>query len=456
VTVPEDRAQEPGQEVELAVAVVESSGNTSTLPPLIFLSGGPGGASLADLPYRVELFRKVITDRSVVFFDQRGVGQSQPALDCPELSEAQLENIQQVLPVEQEYQNTTQALSACKQRLESSGISLAAYTTAASADDVRDIVKALGYPQVYLMGVSYGTRLAQVTILRHQSEGWIAGAILDSVVPLQVNEEQEFWPNAEAVFNDLFDRCAAETACSKQYPNLQDLFYTLIEQLEANPLDVKIFHPDTGKSMMIKLDGNDFFSVLFLMMYDPYQAAKIPQIIDKVSQGDTRILRESLQYAVNFLEYGYEGMRQSVKCTDEDNNLDISAIQTVYADLAPIFQELAQGIAEQTAANCRSWNVKTADPAENQALQTKLPILILSGSQDPITPPAWGELMHTSLPGSYFYTFIGAAHSVFGTFGSVTPCAEGIMLAFLRDPTKPPEASCVQKLQSIQFAVPIR
>ena len=43
------------------------------------------------------------------------------------------------------------------------GIDLNSYTTEASADDLKDIVTALGYTQVDLYGASYGTRLALVT-----------------------------------------------------------------------------------------------------------------------------------------------------------------------------------------------------------------------------------------------------------------------------------------------------
>lgn len=456
VAVPEDRERSSGKEVILAIAVVSASGSAPTLPPAIFLDGGPGGPTLISLSERIQLFKNVIAERPVVFFDQRGVGMSQPALDCPELSQAQQENIQQVLPKMEENHKSAQALSACKQRLEGSGASLAAYTTAASADDVRDIVNALGYPQVYLMGVSYGTRLAQVIILRHQADGWIAGAILDSVVPLQMEEVQEFWPNTQANFKQLFARCAAEQACSTRYPDLQSTFYATVEQLEANPEDVSIFHPLTGKSMTVKLDGHDFVSVLFLLQYDPYQAAKIPQIIDKVNQGDTEILKEPLEFGVAALEVVYEGMSQSVNCTDEGMKLDLPAIHTAHAALDPVFQKLADGNAEQTEANCRAWGVKAARPAENRALQTDLPVLILSGSEDPITPAAWGELLHASLSNSYFYQFNGLSHGTIGALGSAGTCVEKLVLAFLQDPTQEADASCVQLQKPIRFAVPAK
>ncbi len=454
VTVPEDREKNSGNEVALAVAVVETAEGTSTQTPVIFLDGGPGGATLPNLPYRINLFRKVIAERPVIMFDQRGVGLTLPALDCPEVAGVQLEIFQQPFTGEEKTQKEAQALSACKQRFVEQGVSLGAYTTAASADDVHDIVTALGYPQVFLLGSSYGTRLAQVTILRHQDDGWIAGAILDSVVPLQVDGPQEFWANTQGVFKALFDRCAVEEACSKRYPDLEQTFYTTLEQLNANPLDVNAFDPMTGKSMTLRLDGYHFFGILFLMMYDPYQITKVPQVIDKVHQGDGRILKDMLEVGLAAHQFGYEGMNMSVQCADEALKMDLKAVLAAEAALEPAFQMLAEGSSERMLANCELWGVKPSSPAESKSIQTELPVLILSGSQDPITPAAWGRLLHESLPGSFFYEFSGGAHGILGTIGAAKNCADNLALAFLQNPTTAPDGTCVQTLKPARFAVP--
>ena len=85
-------------------------------------------------------------------FDQRGVGYSQPALDCPELDDLELRTIGIHRTRDQETDDQVEAAFACRDRLVASGIDLAAYNTAASAADVNDIRLALGYGRVRRVG----------------------------------------------------------------------------------------------------------------------------------------------------------------------------------------------------------------------------------------------------------------------------------------------------------------
>jgi pimeloyl-ACP methyl ester carboxylesterase len=454
VSVPEDRQVANGRQVKLSIAVAQPPGGKTEAPPVIMLTGGPGGVAIEGLPFLLEIFDKVIAQRPVIFFDQRGVGFSEPPLDCPELEVAQLETLTRKLSAEGDDQIIARAYEKCKTRLEQDGVSLRAYTTAASADDVRDIVVSLGYPKVYLFGGSYGTRLAQVTLLRHQSEGWISGAILDSVVPLQVDEEKEFWSNTQAVFKQLFELCSRDSKCAARYPDLQRTFGETMEQLKSDPLEVNIFHPETGESVRIILDERDFYDVLFMMLYDPFEASKIPQLIDRIHEGDTGMIREPLR---NHLRGGhgiYEAMYTSVSCTDEGLKLDLYAIREANAVLDPVFQELAEESGEKLQSLCQSWGVRPADPAENRALRTDLPVLILAGERDPITPAVWGRLLHTSIPGSYYYEFPGTSHSVFSQSYVSYACAESIILAFLNDSSGPPDGGCLSNIKPLPFRVP--
>ena len=55
----------------------------------MFLGGGPGSFVLEDFGPRVSgsLARDLTAGRDFVMFDQRGVGFSEPALNCPELGD---------------------------------------------------------------------------------------------------------------------------------------------------------------------------------------------------------------------------------------------------------------------------------------------------------------------------------------------------------------------------------
>jgi pimeloyl-ACP methyl ester carboxylesterase len=183
------------------------------------------------------------------------------------------------------------AFQRCRERLVAEGIDLSAYHSAASAADVNDLRVALGLPSLNLYAVSYGTRLA-LTILRDFPET-VRSAVLDSTYPLQVNLYTSLAPNAERAFNVLFDRCATDPTCSIAYPDLKNVFYDLVNQLNDSPAEVDL--QSSGGKVKIRLDGDRLIDVLLVGLYNPSVAAQIPAMIFAIRQGDYAILRARLQ-----------------------------------------------------------------------------------------------------------------------------------------------------------------
>ena len=101
VTVPEDRSQVDGPTIRLHVAVASSYDSQPELDPLIYLSGGPGSFALQWLFWNIRDYSDVLKKRDVVFFDPRGVGFSEPSLDCPEVMETFHEILDQPLSNEE-------------------------------------------------------------------------------------------------------------------------------------------------------------------------------------------------------------------------------------------------------------------------------------------------------------------------------------------------------------------
>src|SRR5262249_18591448 len=143
-----------------------------------------GGSTLETLSLSyTSLFAPYQADRDVIAFDQRGVGRSQPALDCQELTDLTYQTLSEHISVDESVKLGADAISACGHRLKGQGINLAAYNSAESAADVNDLRQVLGYDQFDLLGISYGTRLA-LTIMRDFPQA-AHSSIIDSVVPLQ-------------------------------------------------------------------------------------------------------------------------------------------------------------------------------------------------------------------------------------------------------------------------------
>jgi pimeloyl-ACP methyl ester carboxylesterase len=152
----------PGR-LSLPVAVADAPAPRGVL---VFLTGGPGEASMPFLP-RVA-GRLGPPGYRLVLLDQRGTGAG--ALDCPAL--------QQEMGASDLTVPTRAAVQACAAAL---GPRRQYYGTADTVADLEALRRALGVPKIALDGVSYGTYVAEQFALAHPGE--VSRLVLDSVVP---------------------------------------------------------------------------------------------------------------------------------------------------------------------------------------------------------------------------------------------------------------------------------
>jgi pimeloyl-ACP methyl ester carboxylesterase len=99
--------------------------------------------------------------------DQRGVGASQPALDCPEIARVRMHWVGRPLYAASTGRLLVKAASACRRRLVTDGIDIAAYNTTENAADFADLRIALGIRTWNVYAASYGTDLALVYMREH-------------------------------------------------------------------------------------------------------------------------------------------------------------------------------------------------------------------------------------------------------------------------------------------------
>jgi pimeloyl-ACP methyl ester carboxylesterase len=446
VAVPEDHDRPDGPALRLAVALFKSSTARSDAAPLVWLDGGPGGASLDGIGTAIAgaLARALLADHDLIVFDQRGVGFSQPSLACPETVEATYEAFGKRLNPTEETELEVKARLACHDRLRAQGINLAAYTSAQNAADVNDIRAALGYRQVALYGVSYGTRLA-LTIMR-DFPGILTSVVLDSVVPVQANLYTEVVASAQRAFDLLFDGCAADAACNAAYPNLATLFYETIARLDADPPTVQLRDPRTGVNRDLVLTGERFAGAIFKALYPTRLIPTLPRAIAGARTGNY----EPFAVAVRDLLLDDSvswGVYYSVQCGEEVRFVTPDAV----VEAGRAFRREVAGLFEAGAlfATCAVWGAKEAPPLENMPVTSDVPTLVLSGQYDPVTPPAWARLAAQTLTRSTVVEFPGVGHWTLA--GGVCPL--DVLAAFLKDPTRPPDARCIERMTAPRWAI---
>ena len=452
LTVPEDRGQPDGPTIRLSVAIFKSQSDDPAPDPIVYLEGGPGGKALKAVPLVFNSrFAPFLADRDLIMFDQRGIGYSEPALDCPEVEEFAYETLNQDLSPEEGLALATEAINECRDRLESEGVNLAAYNSAESAADLNDLRLALGYEEWNLLSVSYGTRLA-LTAMRDHPEG-IRSVILDSTYPLQVDLYTGVPANFDRALSLLLDSCAADPLCSEVYPELESVFLEVVEQLNAVPITISATNSLTGESYDVLVDGDVLTGFLFQSLYSTNLIPWLPKIIFDIRDGDYDIFALVMGSFLSNIGFSSDGMYYSVQCGEEvrfSTPGDYAAAAEAYPYLRSVFDGSPK-IGEPLFDICESWDAKEADPIENEPVSSDIPTLVLAGEYDPITPPAWGRLAAETLSNSLYFEFPAMGH---GASLSEVECPLNVALEFLDDPTAALQGDCIAEMSGPEFFVP--
>jgi hypothetical protein len=101
---------------------------------------------------------------------------------------------------------------------------------------------------------------------------------------------------------------------------------------------------------------------------------------------------------------------------------------------------------------CKSWGTAPPAPDENDPVVSDIPTLVIAGRFDPVTPPIWGKLLASHLKNSYYLEYPAYGHCP--TFADGSMCALKTVVAFVHDPTRAPDHSCLEKMAGAQFTVP--
>ena len=452
VIVPEDRTGDPSHTIKLAVAVFHGTSGTPASAPVMFLQGGPGAEAVqlsADAyDYLVAPF---LSERDFIVFDQRGTGLSEPALKCEELSKIYSQDIHGLIP------NTTRelvyssAFLSCNGLMEAQGVNLNAYTTVASASDLKDVLNVLGYQKVNLYGASYGTRLALV-VMRDYPE-IVQTAILDSVVPVDANLFLRYPDAVNSALRALFDTCAIDPECNAAYPNLETVFWELVSELDANPVTVTTSTYPAG-TITETVNGSTLTSVVLGSVKSSSLIYTAPQTIYRIRNGDYSTLIAA-QYS---MPYAFEGINPglyiSMMCHEHILATTLEELQTISIDKS--MKDYAwlpfYGDANDLFSACKSWGSVRPAYGENDAVISNIPTLIITGKYDPATPPLYAQQVANQLSNSYYFEFPDQGHTP--TAADASGCAMETALAFLNDPTVEPDRACLNRLGQVDFLVP--
>jgi len=450
VVVPEDHNHPDGPTIRLATAIVKDQSPKHQPDPVILLAGGPGGDVVEYTLSAAAVYETLHANRDFIVFDQRGVGLSEPALECPEWEETVLDLLDEADP-DKSLQEEFEAIMACRDRLVGEGYDLSLYNTTQSAADVNAIRLALGYDEINLYGASYGSLLAQA-VMRDHPQG-IRSVVMTSVLPLETSFSVGDETTVPAAIMRLLDTCAADEACNAAYPDLQDVFFEIIDELNKDPVPIIVTDPDSGETYDALLTGDTVRSNVTIALYSTSIIPVVPRAIYETYQGDHELMTQMTGESLWVVGSLSRGMQFSVICTEDligrrpEEQLDaMMSVPTQLRSRADPELSIEYGV----FGVCESWPVEEADPSFKDPLVSDIATLVLEGELDPVTPPEYGRLVAGYLSNAYCYEFPGAGHGVLAG----EDCALGIAGAFLEEPTEAPDATCIAQMPGVVFDLP--
>ncbi|MEM8533119.1 MAG: alpha/beta hydrolase [Chloroflexota bacterium] len=444
VTVPENHSDPNGPTIDLGIAIIKSTDPNPEPDPIFMLQGGPGGSSIDTFLQFLFPDSPLRANRDIVLFDQRGTLNADPNLICFETVDLTEETIEQELGDEEELQLSLEAMQECRERLLEEGIDLSAYDSLENAADINAIVEALGYEQINLYGVSYGTLLALHTMREHPDT--LRSVILDAVVPTQTNFVELAPRSQDRAFRELFEACETDSDCNATYPNLEEVFFETVTALDEQPTRIQLTDNTTGLTYNALFDGASFLNAIFQLLYVTDMIPALPKVIYDARDGEFTFLAQILP-VIYFDRTFSIGMYYSVVCAED---ADIDPANLTFEDLYPEVAEDGVLSIEAITQVCEIWDVEELNPSVDEPVTSEIPTLLLSGRFDPITPPAFAELAASTLEQSYLFTFPTVGHGA----AMDGECPASIIHSFLEDPELPPDATCIDEQADPTFFTP--
>lgn len=417
IDVPEDRNFPEGRTISLNVVVLPALSAAPRDPPIFDIDGGPGLPSTKNAEFYATFGAAYRAKRDIVLIDQRGTGSSNP-LKCPELADPK-KAYAPFLPVE--------AVERCRKSLEVSA-DLTKYGTFEAVADLDDVRSALGYEKLNLFALSYGTTVALRYMATHPDR--VRAAVLMGVSPADATPPKMHAPAGQRALDLVIKGCRADAACAASFKPNEEI--ALVRENLAT------------------IDGAPpaevFFEKLRSLMYTPEGARAVPFILNRAAAKDLGPFYEATKPRGPSL-YA-DGMFLSVICSEGIGLMDMSAAKeeaaiTVFGDYR----------LRRQAEACSIWPSQKPEESHLLPVHSDVPVLLISGEWDPVTPPVLADHAAHTLTGAKHIVIPGSGH-IFDGMSGIEECLDPLILEFF-ETTKIDDVDegCVSQMKPPSFII---
>jgi len=371
VSVPLDRSGAVAGTLELPVRIQRGEG-----PVLLVLGGGPGQAMATGNGLQLIPRMHELSGMRVAMVDQRGTGKT--AIRCGALQRAALSDL------------TVPPAGAVERCGRSLGSRRAFYSTTDTVADLDAIRQALGLEQWAILGVSYGTYVAERYARAHPDR--VTHLVLDSVVAQ--DDDPFFVDNLRHAATILRQLCVRGSDCREVTDDPVGDLRRLVTRTNRRPI----------RGRGVTIDGPSLFdSITTLTSFQQPTFVLFPRLVREALAGRpdrllrlTAALRDENAAPADALSMG---LHTATECADfrfpwasadappaqRRAALD-QATRELPADLGPFDRATAAG--NGVIVTCLRWPHTTVAPPPEPGPLPPVPTLLLAGSWDLSTPLA--------------------------------------------------------------------
>jgi pimeloyl-ACP methyl ester carboxylesterase len=431
----ENRAAASDRRLSLQVVVLPATG-TPTTDALTFLTGGGVLPATRMAPFFDRALTGLNQERDILLVDQRGTGRS-GALEC------EAPDWQAVLAGDRSREDYMKALRECRDVL-GRYVDLSLYTTPNAADDLDEIRTWLGYETLSVWGASYGTKVGRVYARRHPTR--VRAMALHGTVPLAFSMWPDLGPSGVRALTALLDRCEADDACKKAYPESLEALEAVLARLAGEPVDADRPKGELGPR---RVNGRVAAAIIVGALGQMRMARGIPLWIHAASQGDDSYL-VALSASGGPSEVPL-GVYYSIACSEEYARPGGVPAAPAF-DVPPgldVFLEVSD--LERDREVCGFWPRASLPEAFWAPVQSPVPTLFVTGADDFITPPEYARRVAEGFPNATALVLRDRSHN------DLDPCVAGIVERFLMDPgAESLDTTCVDETPAFRFERPDR
>ncbi|WP_139320685.1 alpha/beta hydrolase [Saccharomonospora sp. CUA-673] len=416
LTVPLSYAEPDGETITVGLLRHEAGGSDDErVGSLVVNPGGPGAsgmvnvASMAGQVGDSELGQRF----DLVGFDPRGIGASEPAVECltPEERDADRvddsdldgspEGVRKAEREEREF------VEKCVERTEHGEQMLANLGTRDVAKDMDVLRSVLGDRKLSYLGYSYGTRIGYT--YADQFPGNVRSLVLDGALDPEQDTVGSLVSQGEGFgksFEEFAAWCAERGDCPLDGDPTQ-AYQDLVQPLFDEPADAG------GR----QLSYEDATTGTIQALYSEQMWPQLESGLAELARGDgSTLLALADMYNERDPSGEYANTQDAftaIRCVDDppvEDADEIREAQTRYAEVAPFLDSGREPSSARDA--CAFWPVDNTSEPRLPNVDDVPPALVISTTNDPATPYQAGVQLAEAMNGRLL-TFEGNQHTVF-------------------------------------------